>query len=321
MLCAPSRLSQVVDTDYPNLHLYASQVSDGYVHDSPGNLLEGSFRDRTLVLTFNKFMQRTSFVSLMRTMLQTLEQIYGQALDTEFTLRLESDGRLRLNLLQCRPMSLPGWSPGETPNHIPPERVLFRANRMAGGGIVRGIGYIVYVDPAAYAELIADAQGGGSLGSEAGLSGRLGRLIGEINHHPQLRSSKVMMMGPGRWGSSNPALGVHVTYADIDNTAVLVEIAREERGYLPEVSFGTHFFQDLVEDQIIYLPLYPDDPAASYHAEFFADAPNILAKLLPEAADDAFAVKVIDVVAASGGLQAHVVADPAAHKAVCYLGE
>jgi len=112
-----------------------------------------------------------------------------------------------------------------------------------------------------------------------------------------------------------------VTYADIDNTAVLVEIAREERGYLPEVSFGTHFFQDLVEDQIIYLPLYPDDPAASYFAEFFAEAPSILAKLLPEAADDAFVVKVIDVAAASGGLHAHVVADPAAHEAVCYLGE
>jgi pyruvate,water dikinase len=314
-------LSHVIDADYPNLHLYASQVSEGYVHDAASNLLEGSFRDRTLVLTFNKFVQRTPFVSLMRTMLQTLGEVYGHAIDTEFTLHLERDGRLCLNLLQCRSMSLPGWSPGQKPNHIPSKRVLFRANRMAGGGIVRGIGYVVYVDPAAYATLISEAQSGGTFGSEAGLSGRLGRLIGQINHHPRLRSSKVMMMGPGRWGSSNPALGVHVTYADIDNTAVLVEIAREERGYLPEVSFGTHFFQDLVEDQIIYLPLYPDDPAASYHAEFFSDAPNILTKLLPEAADDAFVVKVIDVAAASGGLQAHVVADPAAHEAVCYLGE
>jgi pyruvate,water dikinase len=130
-----------------------------------------------------------------------------------------------------------------------------------------------------------------------------------------------MMMGPGRWGSTNPGLGVNVTYVDIANAAVLVEIAREDRGYLPEVSFGTHFFQDLVENQVIYMPLYPDNPAAAYHAAFFADAPNSLTALLPGASDYAPLIKVIDVAAATGGLCAHVVADPTAHEAVCYLAE
>ena len=71
---------------------------------------------------------------------------------------------------------------------------------------------------------------------------------------------RILMMGPGRWGSSNIDLGVNVTYADIDNTAVLVEMAREEAGQVPEVSYGTHFFLDLVEAQIIYLPVYPERP-------------------------------------------------------------
>lgn len=148
----------------------------------------------------------------------------------------------------------------------------------------------------------------------------MGRLIGQLNNHPRLAEAKVMMMGPGRWGSSNPALGVNVSYADIDNTAVLVEMAREDRGYLPDVSFGTHFFQDLVEDHVIYLPLYPDDTATAYRADFFADAPDVLTELLPAAGDYVRLVKVIDVEAATGGLLAHVVADPSVHEAVCYLG-
>jgi pyruvate,water dikinase len=75
-----------------------------------------------------------------------------------------------------------------------------------------------------------------------------------------LDGAAYILMGPGRWGSNNIDLGVNITYSDIDNTAVLVEIAREGGGHTPEVSHGTHFFQDLVEGHIIYIPVYPDTP-------------------------------------------------------------
>ena len=90
------------------------------------------------------------------------------------------------------------------------------------------------------------------------------------------------MIGPGRWGSSNIDLGVNVGYADIDNAAVLVELAREEAGHVPEVSYGTHFFQDLVEQQIIYLPVYPDDADCAFNEAFFETSPERLTALLPE---------------------------------------
>jgi hypothetical protein len=302
-------LGEVIGNDLPNLHLYVSQVADGYVYDTASSMLEGSFRERTLVLTFDKFLRRTACVPLLRAMLRILEDTYGHAIDTEFTLHLGADGQLRLNLLQCRPMSLPGWSPRAVPSEVDPTKVLFRASRMAGGGVVAGIGYIVLVDPAAYGALSANSP------QRAGVA----RLIGQLNRHPALVRSKVMLIGPGRWGSSNPLLGVGVTYADIDNCAVLVEMAREEGGYLPEVSFGTHFFQDLVENQIIYMPLYPDDPASDFREDFFARAPNALPDLLPEAEGYAALVKVIDVAATTHGWRAQVVADPAARSALCYL--
>ena len=128
-----------------------------------------------------------------------------------------------------------------------------------------------------------------------------------------------MMMGPGRWGSSNIALGVRVTFADIDSTAVLVEVAREEAGQLPEVSFGTHFFQDLVEGDVIYMPVYPDQAASRYAEEFFREAPSILTDLAPAAAAYEGVLKVIDVARAAGGRLAHVAADPTARRAICYL--
>jgi len=127
------------------------------------------------------------------------------------------------------------------------------------------------------------------------------------------------MMGPGRWGSSNIDLGVSVSYADIDNTAVLVEIAREDSGHVPEVSYGTHFFQDLVEAQIIYLPVYPDDPETWFNDAFFEGADNMLTDLLPGTSQFENVVHVIHVPQTADGAYAQVVADPQTHSALCFL--
>ena len=127
------------------------------------------------------------------------------------------------------------------------------------------------------------------------------------------------MMGPGRWGTSNIALGVNVTYADIDNAAVLAEVALEEAGHVPEVSYGTHFFQDLVEAQIIYLPVYPEDSATEFQKGFFETAPSILLEVLPHAQEYESVLRLIDVPKTTGGAFVRVIADPQARQAICFL--
>jgi hypothetical protein len=144
-------------------------------------------------------------------------------------------------------------------------------------------------------------------------------VVGRINEHPDVVAGRIMMMGPGRWGSSNIELGVNVTYADINNTAVLVEMAREEAGQVPEVSYGTHFFLDLVEANIIYLPVYPGDPEAEFNREAFDAFPNVLTELLSDAGRFKEVVRLVDLPVATGGLYAHVVADPQSQRAVCFL--
>src|SRR5690606_24458626 len=125
-------------------------------------------------LTFNNLIRKTNLVSLLGRMLQRIETAYGRPVDTEFTASLEPDGAVRINLVQCRPMWVPVVSEQVTvPEDLPPERVLFRSNRVISGGVVRGIRYIVYIDPCTYAAVPSlDAKRA------------LGRVVGRLNNHP-----------------------------------------------------------------------------------------------------------------------------------------
>jgi len=296
----------VADADYSNLHLFVSVMRDSNPYDPISRKVEGS--PGQWVLTFNNLIQRTDFVSFLGSILTKLERAYGQPVDVEFTASVDSANHVRINLLQCRPLFLPGSAAYvSVPTSLERRQILFRSQRMICGGFVEQIRYILYIDPQGYNRLPPDVKKS------------LGRLVGEINRHPMVKRHKVIMMGPGRWGSSNIALGVNVSYADIDNAAVLVEVALEEAGHVPEVSYGTHFFQDLVEGQIIYLPVYPDDDASEFQKEFFETAPNALLEVLPHAGDYQSVLRLIDVFKTAGGAFVQVVADPQRHQAVCFL--
>jgi hypothetical protein len=127
-------------------------------------------------------------------------------------------------------------------------------------------------------------------------------------------------MGPGRWGSRGDIkLGVKVSYSDINNSAMLVEIARKTGNYVPDLSFGTHFFQDLVEARIRYLALYPDEEGAIFAHDFFRGASNALADVLPEYEFLSQVVRVIDVPAATEGLEVRVIMDGEREMALGFL--
>jgi hypothetical protein len=294
--------------NYPALHLLTSEITDGYLRDWFITPLAGS--EKNIVLTFNNLIKRTKVVDIIGEMLIKLEEAWGQPIDIEFTAHVDSEGNVRINLLQCRSLRVPK-SEGAAisiPKNLPKERVLFRSNRVISAGVVRDIRYIIYIDPRKYAEI-----------ATIDIKGTLGRVMGKLNDHLRYKEGKVMAMGPGRWGSNNIELGVNVSYADIHDTAVLVEVARKEAGHEPEVSYGTHFFQDLVESDMLYLPVYPDDDAADFNTEFFARSPNIMKNLLPELSSFEHVVHVIDVLAATSGASAKVIADPQTRSAVCFL--
>ncbi len=292
--------------DYPHLNLLVSSLEDGYLDDAP--YLKGA--ERHFVLTFNNLVKRTALVSTIGEMLIKLEEAWGQPIDIEFTAHIRPDGRVRINLLQCRALRLPRALAAGTrvPDNLPREQILFRSHRAINAGAVGNIRHIIYISPKKYRDA-----------ASVDVKKSLGRIVGKLNETLRGKESRALLMGPGRWGSNNIELGVNVSYADIDNAAVLVEMAHERAGYTPEVSYGTHFFQDLVEADIVYLPVYPEDSASDFNTTFFEGSPNIFAELLPDWRSFSEVVHVIDVPAAAHGAHAHVVADPETRSAICFL--
>ncbi len=232
-----------------------------------------------LVVAFEGLLNRTPFVKQIRALLNLLERELKHPADIEFA----SDGR-DLYLLQCRAQAPTKHAkPAPIPRDIPDSRLIFSANRHVCNGTVANITHIVYVDPEQYSRL----------GSREELLA-VGRAVGKLNK--LLPKRQFILMGPGRWGSRGDIkLGVPVTYSDINNTAMLIEIARKTGDYTPDVSFGTHFFQDLVEAEIRYLPLYPDEEDVAFNEAFLTRSPNLLGELVPEFESLSDTVRVIDV--------------------------
>jgi pyruvate,water dikinase len=298
----------VESIDYPYLHLLVSEIKEGGLYDPIARCVQAPAGD--LVLTFNNLIDRTPFVSLVGEMVAELERVYGHPVEIEFTASIGAEGRVRINLLQCRPMAVPGLSRQVSlPDGVEPERVLFRSSRFIGGGVVDRIRHVVYIPAARYAAI-----------ASPDVKKSLGRVVGQVNACLRAIEGRELIMGPGRFGSSNIDLGVNVTYADIENAAVLVEVAREEAGQMPEVSYGTHFFLDLVESETLYLAIYPADGGAEFNKRFFEEAPNVLCDLVPGVKEFEDLVRVIDVCAVTGGKHAQVVADPNSQQAMCFLG-
>lgn len=287
--------------EYPLIRRIVSVLEDGRIRRPTGLSLD--FDEREHVVTFEGLIADTPFVAQIRTLLEVLQAGLGVPVDIEFA----SDGR-DLYLLQCRAQGFGAkTAPAPIPRDLPRDRILFTANRYISNGRVPDASHILYVDDAAY-QALPDER---SLREVSEVVGRLNRL---------LPKRQFILMGPGRWGSRGDIkLGVSVTYSQINNTSLLIEIARQKGKYVPDLSFGTHFFQDLVEAEIRYLPLYPDDPGVYFNEPFLRRAHNMLAELLPDAAHLSDTVRVIDVPRETDGKIVRVLMNADLDEAVALL--
>jgi pyruvate,water dikinase len=289
--------------DFP-LANHLVSILEGDHFREPFPLGTGFDRD-DYVVTFEGLFKRSDFLEQITAILTRLERVYQHPIDIEFA----HDGT-DFYLLQCRAQSSRVESPPAViPTDVPEDQIIFSADRFVSNGGLPEITHIVYVDPRRYAGL-KDHQD----------FLNVGRIIGQLNR--VLPKRKFVLMGPGRWGSRGDIrLGVNVGYSDISNTAMLIEIARQQDDYAPEPSFGTHFFQDLVEASIHYLPLYPDAPEIHFNEEFLLSQPNSLSELLPEYRDLAGVVRVLNLPAITHGLILQILMNTETEQALAILTE
>jgi hypothetical protein len=249
--------------EHPELYYAVSLQTDG--HLAPPLFKTQNLKGSDLCLTFENLLTKTPFVKIAKKILTKIEAAYGRPVDIEFAW---DDNKLYL--LQCRSLSTRMELENVSiPENIPKEEILFTTHAGLSNSIVHDLEYIVYVDPRAYDTLQTMAE--------------KTKIASVVNHlNKLLEDKRYALMGPGRWGSNDINLGVRVTYADINKTKLLVEIAFAKEGYTPEVSYGTHFFQDLVEADIAVVPIFPDDPRAILNEPFLLHSENILSHMAPE---------------------------------------
>jgi hypothetical protein len=299
-------IHEALTLDYPHLRYIASVDKGDYFQE----LLGAAQSTDDLVLTFNYLTKDSNFVKLLRNTLMRVEQAYQLPVDMEFAVEIVPKypyPEYKLHIFQCRPLSQRAeGGPVEIPEEIPAEDLLFTSEQLAPNGRVEGVRYIIYVDPKFYRRI-----------KDQTVKMELGRIIGRLNK--RLENETFIMMGPGRWGSSNLELGVRVGYADIYNTKALIEMAVVNEDQVPELSYGTHFFQDLVEAGIYSLPLHLNLEGADFKWAFFREAPNVLAELSPQ--DEPFSdyLRVIDVERASPGRRLLILMDGEKDRSVGYL--
>jgi hypothetical protein len=258
-------INEVLTGDYPPLRYIAQVDQEGYFRSIQPRLVDAD--PSQLILTFEDLLRRTPFAERMRYLLSTLENEYDSAVDIEFIADInEKQGRpeIKLSLIQCRPLSyMKEESRVPFPKDIDEQKVIFSSSIMVAGGWVNDIAYVLFVPPESYFSLPTQSA-----------RNNLERSIGKLNS--ALAGENFICVGPGRWGTSNPDLGVHVDYSDIFNSKALVELSGGGIGPAPEPSLGTHFFQDLLEGQIF--PLATHIGEDRFNREFFYDTPNRLAE-------------------------------------------
>jgi hypothetical protein len=288
--------------ELPDLNLALTAIKD---EEAIRSLRERGQEEEIWILTFDKLFSETKFGSVMQKILKGLEEHYSHPVDIEFTVNFKKDGSFRINLLQCRPLQAKGLGRKvEFPEKLDKEKVIFSGKGgFLGGSISQDIHRIILVDPKEYSVLSETAKYD------------IARAVGELNHKIEDKNkTRILLLGPGRWGTTTASLGVPVTFSEIDNIAALGEIAFSSANCVPELSFGTHFFQDLVEAGIFYLSIFPENKGVVYHPKLIQSGSNLFPKLAPNYARyrDVIWVKDLDK------QEARLVADISSQKVVVF---
>jgi hypothetical protein len=259
-------------------------------------------------LTFDRILSSTTFVEDMRRALRTLQDAYNYPVDVEFTLNFFDGDAFKINLVQCRPLQVSTGAGGikDPPTDIPEEDLLLETHgAVIGKSLLAEVDWFIYVVPSVYGAL--------PLGDRYTVA----RAIGEVAHHEALEGGRIMLVGPGRWGTTSPELGVPVSFMDIRPVSVLCEVVTMRENLVPDVSLGTHFFNELVENNMLYMAVFPKQEASVVQTRFFEETTtNRLAELLPEQAARGNALRVVDASREKGRFRLN--ANVLQQRVVCY---
>ena len=257
--------------------MYLDQI-EGFLPEYLANILldhdfdaERSFRERGInrsvrFIACSGIVKNQILMKQIQDIMQLLQKEYEYPVDIEFTVNLSETGEYSINLLQCRPLKVfKDIGKAQIPEDIAEEKIILE-NVHSSMGLSRNvkIDHIVLVDPIAYYNMPYVRKP------------NVAKLIGAINWKYKGKNKHMLLMVPGRIGTSSPELGVPTTFADISEFEAICEIEEKKAGYNPELSYGSHIFQDLVEAEILYTAVFASEKTLRFAPEKLAEYPDIV---------------------------------------------
>ena len=242
----------------------------------------GQNRDVVFV-NCNGIVHNDDFIKLMKELLNTLETAYDYPVDIEYTINIGQDSSFIINLLQCRPLQI---SATKEEIVIPEDKgktFFYITKASMGRSRKENIDTLVYVNPHDYYEYPYAKKSS------------IARIIGQINEYCKEGNRNSMLIVPGRIGTSSPELGIPVSFAEISQFLAILEESYSQVGYVPELSFGSHMFQDLVEADIYYGAIFENEQRLDFNKDLFEKYPNKLHEINPDLDEELYhMINVID---------------------------
>ncbi len=254
------------------------------------------------ILTFDRLLAETRFVEDMRQAIQALALAYGHPVDIEFAANFITPSEYRINLLQCRPLKVQGTSEVDVPYEKADEAgaLLLACGAVVGMGRVATVDRLVYIIPAVYSTL-SDRD-----------RHAVARAIGEVNRACGRRGGTTLLVGPGRWGTSTPSLGVPVRFSEINHITALCELATMHATLTPDISLCTHFFNELVEMNMLYFALFPGREGNQFDSDAVLRGTNHLTDFAPGSEKWAGCIHVFEP-----EQPLRLLADPRSQRVIC----
>ncbi len=284
--CETQRLEKVSLRELePHLPVYMQNMVLEHDFDAERMFRERGQRRSITFITCRGLVRSQQLMQTMRDMMQAIQEEYGQSVDIEFTMNVSRDGDFVINLLQCRPLLVVQDAGGiqipQLPDAAPPLLECFHAS-MGLSKAVR-LDVIVYIDPVAYYEMPYSEKP------------RIARLLGAVTWQYREKGLHLLLLTPGRIGTSSPELGVPAVFSDISEFCAICEIAESRAGYQPELSYGSHIFQDLVEADILYAAVFENEKTRHFHPEQLFSFPDLVTEYGEDGKKYAGIVHICDV--------------------------
>lgn len=216
--------------------------------------------------------KNADLMSDMHSLMALIQEEYQYPVDIEYTINISETGEYVINLLQCRPLQVANDNETITiPSDLKKDKVFLEC-RHASMGLSETIklDYIVMIDSVAYYQMPYKEKY------------MISKALGALNWYFRDSGKHLMLLVPGRIGTSSPELGVPTAFSDISGFDIICEVSESKAGYMPELSYGSHIFQDLVEAGILYGAIFENEKTLVYAPERIQKFENKLMEFYPE---------------------------------------